>query len=144
MRALLDANVLLRHANNADPRQHPVTAALDGLLTRGIELCICSQNVLELWALATRPTAANGLGREPQQFRPELDQLIAAFTILPDPPDLLSIWLELCTKHAVRGRQCYDARLVALMTATDTRTLVTLNASDFTRYPMLELIVPGT
>lgn len=144
MRALLDTNVFARHANRADPRQVAITAALDDLLAQRIELCVCSQNIVEFWALSTRSVAANGLGREPRQLRPELDALLAGFTLVADPPGLLPTWLDLCTSHEVRGRQVYDARLVALMLASGITGFVTLNPLDFSRYPMIELIVPGT
>ena len=144
MKALLDTNVLLRHANRSDPRQAAVTHALDELLSRRIELCACAQNNIEFWAVSTRPVGANGLGKEPRALRGELDQVLSGFTIEPDPPSLLDTWLELCSALEVRGRQVYDARLAALMIAARIPTLVTLNADDFARYPGLEVIVPVT
>jgi predicted nucleic acid-binding protein len=81
-------------------------------------------------------------GKEPGDVRLEVDDLLRVFTLVPDPANLLSEWLEVCTAHQVRGRQAFDARLVALMVASGITRFVTLNAVDFGRYPMIELIVP--
>jgi len=110
---------------------------------QGYELCVCSQNLVESWAVATRPLAANGFGMEPRDVRPLLETAAAGFSLAPDPAGTLRTWLDLCTQHEVRGRQCFDARLVAVMLASGMTHLVTLNPIDFTRYTMIHLIVPG-
>ena len=143
MRALLDTNVFLRHSLTADARQPAITAALDALLADGTELCICSQNIVEYWALSTRPVNANGLGKSPAQVRREIDSITPGFSLIPDPAELLAIWLNLCTTFEVRGRQAYDARLVALMSATAVTTLVTLNPADFSRFATIKLVIPA-
>lgn len=143
MRALLDTNILVRHTNREDPRQPAIRATLDSLAAGGDELCICAQSIVEFWALSTRPTSANGLGMEPSAARTQVDDILRVFTLLPDPAPLLPLWLEMCSQREVRGRQAYDARLVALMVASGISRFVTLNPADFARYPMLELIVPG-
>jgi len=81
------------------------------------------------------------LGKEPRQLRPELDTLLAGFTLLQDPPNPCSNWLDRCTTHEVRGRQVFDARLVAFMAAYGITMFVTLNPADFSRYGKLELIM---
>ncbi len=55
----------------------------------------------------------------------------------------LERWLDLCTRHAVRGRQAHDTRLVAVMLAHGITHLVTLNAGDFERYSEIKCLVPG-
>jgi len=37
------------------------SAAVAGLRQRNIDLCIVPQNLVEFWAVATRPVANNGL-----------------------------------------------------------------------------------
>ena len=61
-RILADTNIWLPIAD-PDAVQNPVAVrAVARLLVEGHELCICAQNLIEFWAVATRPTAANGLG----------------------------------------------------------------------------------
>jgi hypothetical protein len=38
----------------------------------------------------------------------------------------------------------YDSRLVALMLAANITRLVTLSPGDFARYPMIQIVVPGS
>jgi predicted nucleic acid-binding protein len=59
---LLDTNILLRYARTADPDFATVDTAVNTLHANGEVLCVVPQNVYEFWAVATRPTAANGLG----------------------------------------------------------------------------------
>jgi predicted nucleic acid-binding protein len=80
---------------------------------------------------------------EPIAARARIDALRAAMPIVADPADVLDRWLDLCTRHGVRGRQVYDARLVAVMLGAGIRRLVTLNPVDFSRYGEIEVIVPG-
>src|SRR5215813_2332787 len=58
---LVDTNVLLRliqqsHAMHADARRAATT-----LTRQGNQLSIIAQNLIEFWAVATRPTVNNGL-----------------------------------------------------------------------------------
>jgi hypothetical protein len=59
---LLDTNILLRYARAADPDFATVAVALNTLHANGEVLCVVPQNIYEFWPVATRPTAANGLG----------------------------------------------------------------------------------
>jgi hypothetical protein len=42
----------------------------------------------------------------------------------------------------VSGKQVHDARIVALMQALGVTRLLTLNPSDFSRYPEITIIEP--
>lgn len=142
MKVLLDTNVLLRQADQRAAESHAVSKLLTSLVENGDECCICSQNLVELWVVLTRPVEANGYGLEPAAARSTVDSLSGAFEFLPDPPNLPGVWLDLCTAHAVRGRQAYDARLAALVVATGIAGLVTLNPVDFKRFSSVKLLVP--
>jgi predicted nucleic acid-binding protein len=141
VRVLLDTNILLR-SGNAVAADSELQVFLSGLLESGAVLCICSQNLVEFWAAASRPLSANGFGWSAPETRAAADHLVRSFELLPDPEDLVRRWLDLCTRHAVLGRQAYDARLVALMQSAGIAHLVTLNAVDFKRYPGLTLLSP--
>ncbi len=142
MRALLDTNVLVRISNVRDPQLPIIAECLRQWVERGAELCIVPQNIYEFWVVATRSVEQNGLGRTPGQARGDVDVLCQAYRLLPDPPDLLRSWLELCAKHEVRGKQAHDARLVACMRAHLVHQLVTFDNRDFDRFPEVQCIVP--
>jgi predicted nucleic acid-binding protein len=143
VRLLLDTNIVLRNALRDEPLYREVHEALERAVAQGWELCITNQNVIEFWVVATRPQAANGIGLIPEEARREVDEVLNAFTLLPDPPDLLQIWLELCTGFAALGRVAYDARLVALMKAHEIEHLLTLDAGGFGRYPDITCLTPA-
>jgi predicted nucleic acid-binding protein len=144
VRIFLDTNVLLRNVVQSDPQYLQVNAALDRLVRGGWELCIGTQNVVEFWVVATRPVDVNGLGLTPEQTQQEVAVLMATYTILRDPPDILERWLDLCIRYSVSGRPTHDARIVALMLSDSVTHLLTLNTTDFIRYREITCVTPET
>ncbi|MEX2218144.1 MAG: PIN domain-containing protein [Phycisphaerales bacterium] len=142
MRVLLDTNILLSLVPAEGQLRPPIERTMQRLRDEGARFCICAQNIIEFWVTATRPAAANGWDLPPARVRQSIDGLLATFDLLPDPPDLLRRWLDLCTKHGVVGRKSFDTRLVALMNAHAVEQLLTLNRADFGRYEGLALIEP--
>jgi predicted nucleic acid-binding protein len=140
MRTLLDTNILVHNANRNDSQHHRVAERLRGLVSAGTELCIASQNLFEFWVVATRPASANRLGLAPGDARKCIDAILEGFTLLPDPADLLTRWLDLCERYSVCGRQAHDARLVGWMISHEIPELLTLNPSDFTRFREIECL----
>jgi predicted nucleic acid-binding protein len=134
VKALIDTNILLRHFNRTDPFQSAVTRSLARMVDRGVTLCVCAQNIFEFWAVATRPAGVNGLGHNAAATRRNVDVILETFELLPDPPDLVARWLEICTRHEVAGKPSHDARLVALMEAAGVEELLTRNIRDFARF----------
>ena len=124
----------MRRVSSLDSQHIPVRAALERLTAQGAVVCVTAQNIMEFWVVATRPAEVNGLGMTPLQARIEVDKFLGAFTLLPDPADLLERRLDLCSQHAVCGRPAHDARLVAVMQAHGVARLLTLNPDDFKRY----------
>ena len=142
MTHLLDTNIVIRAANPHDPMHSHIGAALAQFTKNAVELCITRQNLYEFWVAATRPADVNGMGITSIEARRFVEELRASCILIPDPPDLLEGWLDLCTSFAVRGRPAHDARLVACMQGNGISHLVTLNPGDFARYPGIECIVP--
>jgi predicted nucleic acid-binding protein len=64
------------------------------------------------------------------------------FDFLPDSLTLFDEWEQLVVAHQCHGRVSYDARLVAAMRTHGITQLLTLNTSDFVRFPGLSLIDP--
>jgi hypothetical protein len=59
---LVDTNILLRSLNPADPQYQAAIEAPAKLPAQNETLCIAPQNLVEFWAVATRPANKNGLG----------------------------------------------------------------------------------
>jgi hypothetical protein len=62
MAFLIDTNILFRSVQPHHPQSGVVERALALLRTRHEVLHIATQNLIEFWAVATRPEAENGLG----------------------------------------------------------------------------------
>jgi len=105
---------------------------------------IIGQNLIEFWAVATRPIASNGLGITPVQAEQELETLKVLFSILPDTTDILPRWEQLVVKHQVIGKQVHDARLVAAMLVHNVTHLLTFNTNDFKRFDEINVVSPAS
>ena len=125
MRWLVDTSILLSSAQRSHPVYGNVARVVSALLARGDELFVIAQNLIEFWAVATRPTANNGLGLTTTQATQELAKLKALFATLPDTADILPEWEHLVVKHQVLGKQVYDTRLVAAMSVHGLTHLLT-------------------
>ena len=143
MRVLLDTNIVLRYVHQADPEHVAVRGALRRLLAVGHTPCICSQNVYELWTVATRPVKQNGLGLSPDDARLAIDDLRLRFPLLPGPVNLIDRWVLLCTRYQVQGKQGHDTRLVALMLEHGVTHILTLNTGDFARFAEITCLSPA-
>jgi len=141
---LLDTNILIRLAQ--PDHAHHITArdAVRALLEQGEELITVPQNLYEFWVVATRPTAANGLGMTVQQAQLELSQIKKLFRLFRDERGILPQWEQLVVDHSVQGKIAHDARLVAAMTRHDTTQLLTFNAGDFKRFPDITVLTPDS
>jgi hypothetical protein len=75
--------------------------------------------------------------------RAVLRETAAAYIVAPDPPGLLSAWIDLCERYTVVGRRAHDARLVAYMSLHEITHILTLNPDDFLRYAEIRVLTPG-
>jgi hypothetical protein len=94
---LLDTNLLLRLSDGSSPHQALADQAIKRLRLRGDWPCLTAQNLIEFWAVATRPVGANGFGWDTQKTRVEIDQLLNKFPLLDDTPAILTNWVNLVT-----------------------------------------------
>jgi predicted nucleic acid-binding protein len=143
-RYLADTNLLLRLADATSP-QNPVAAqALARLFKENHEVFITAQNIIEFWAVATRPVEANGLGWNLERARTEVRELRQRFPLLPDHPDIFTNWLRLVEENPVVGKRTHDARLVAVMKTSGIDHLLTFNSGDFSIFQGISVVEPGT
>lgn len=132
MAFLADTNVAARRVLTQDPAHAEIKRAIDALLRRGETVAITAQTLVEFQALATRPREANAQARDME----------AIFPLLDETPAVYVRWCALMERYDVRGRQVYDARLVAVMLAHGVTRVLTANASHFRRFVEISVVEP--
>lgn len=140
---LLDSNILLRTLQPHHEQYSLADQAVQLLPKQGEELHIVPQNLIELWAVATRPVAQNGLGMNIEQAAAELTRLKTLFNFLADTSAIYPVWESLVIQYQVSGKPTHDARLVAAMHVHGLKSILTFNTSDFTRYADIKIVHPA-
>lgn len=143
MTYLVDTNVLLRAAQPSHPAHAAATGAVRNLLARGERLCVLPQNLIEFWAVATRPAESNGLGLEVGEAAAELDGLKVIFELLPDTPAIYLEWETLVRTHQGKGKEAHDARIAAAMLSHGVTHILTFNGGDFKRFAGVKTVDPA-
>jgi predicted nucleic acid-binding protein len=143
MLVLTDSGILLRLLEPGDPQHAAIRGAVRALRSRGDTLVTTAQNAAEFWNVCTRPaTARGGYGLSIADADRRLRIIERLFRVVPDSPTAYRTWRSLLVTHAVKGVQVHDARLVALMQDNGITHILTLNGSDFARYPGIVPIDP--
>jgi predicted nucleic acid-binding protein len=140
--ALVDTNLLLRSLNSDDPHYEAAASALAKLRLR-TELCIAPQNLIEFWAVATRPRKLNGLGMTTAEAETEITSIRQLFRVLPYTPAVLEAWQGIVTRYGVAGKQTHDAHLVAVMQVHAVTEILTFNTADFSRFAGITALDPA-
>lgn len=142
--ALVDSNILLRLTQPAHPEYAITSAAVAKLIKQDIDLCIVPQNLVEFWAVATRPSAnKGGLGMKPDAVDGEMNRLRSLFHLLEGAAGIVDRWQKLVKQYQVSGKQVHDAHLVAAMQVYGLQKILTFNGDDFTRYPAITVLNPA-
>lgn len=139
----VDTNILLRSIDDGHVAHQSI--AQKGLLAlrdRGEILSIFPQNLVEFWAVATRPVINNGLGFTHAQAAEELVNLKTLFALLPDTSEIFPEWERIVLQYRVSGKQAHDARLVAAMRVHNLTHLLTFNIDDFKRFTAITAVNP--
>src|SRR5437867_8157717 len=139
---LVDTNVLLRSIQQANPMHADAKRATANLTRQDQQLSIVAQNLIEFWAVATRPEANNGLDLSTDETAQHVATFKEVFTFLDDTPDIFLKWEQLVDQHKVIGRQAHDARLVAAMKVHNVTHLLTFNPDDIKRSSELTVVNP--
>lgn len=135
MATLLDTGILLRLVDKKDSLHALVEQAVDILIARQEDLVITTQNIAELWNVATRPMVNNGLALSPIEVAKLYEDTIEPIcAILVETKFLPAVLRRLLTQYNAIGKHVHDARLVAMMLAWQVENLLTLNERDFRRY----------
>lgn len=142
MKYLVDTNILLRLVQKNSPMHLDTQRAILKLKKPGNFLCIIPQNIIEFWAVATRPIDKNGLGLSITQAEEESAKLKKIFILELDTPQIFTEWESLVIQYQVMVKQVHDARLVAAMLADNITHLLTFNVDDFKRFSDIVVVDP--
>ncbi len=142
MSYLADTNILSALTKRQNPQYSDVRRALTVLRKQGEKLCLVPQNLIEFWAIATRPIAANGLGLSIVKTSLEIKKFKRYFIFYDDIPNIFAEWENLVLKHNVLGKNVHDTRLVAAMLTHNITHLLTFNTKDFKRFTEITVIDP--
>ena len=143
MLILVDSNVLIYSADPPSPFHQSSVDACDILRQRGDTLCVIPQNLIEFWAVVTRPATKRGLGFSTAQAQAELTRIKRLFRLLPDTADIFTEWETLVGQHAIAGALTHDARIAAAMKVYGVTHILTTNLKDFRLFPHLTPIDPA-
>jgi predicted nucleic acid-binding protein len=135
MRYLIDTGILLRIIDEKDRRHLLVQSAFETLGSQRHDLYITTQNIAELWNVATRPIANNGLNLSPAIVSQLIQESIEPFCEVLTERDTLPVELRrLLVNYNVIGKQVHDTRLVAMMLTWQIPNVLTLNERNFRRF----------
>ena len=141
---LADTNILLRLADTPSP-QNPIAArAVASLFREQHEVFITGQNMIEFWAVATRPRENNGFGWTSERTRAEIQGLREKFPLLQEGPEIFVQWVRLVETIPVTGKRAHDARLVAVLKTHGVNHLLTFNSGDFALFTDIAVVDPRT
>jgi predicted nucleic acid-binding protein len=141
---LVDTNVLLRSVQKTHAMHMAAFSAVRTLLGRGEDLSITPQNLIEFWAVATRPLSSNGLALTISRTAQEMSKLKGLFKLRADTLAIFLEWERLVIQYQVIGKPTHDARLVAAMKAHGLTHLLTFNVGDFRRFGNIIVVDPST
>jgi predicted nucleic acid-binding protein len=105
---------------------------------------VAAQCIFEFWSVATRPADVNGLGWSIERATAAVATIRSRFPVLPEPPEVLDLWLHLVLTHGLKGKRVHDAHLLATMKANGITHLLTFNAADFPTDPSITTLAPNS
>ena len=140
---LVDTNILARSAQPGHSQHQIAIEAVEALRLRDETLCLVPQVLYEYWSVATRPVEQNGLGMTADEAAADLVATVQRFHVFRDERAIFDVWQRLVLQYRVLGKNSHDARLVAAMERHGISGILTFNASDFSRYPGIQILDPA-
>jgi len=143
MQYLVDTGVWLRLFDRGDPAHTTIRDALRSLRSGGHVLVACPQNIAEFWNVSTRPSSARGgYGKSVATTELRVQFIERHARLLDESPAAYRHWRQLLTQHQILGLAVHDARLVSMMQMVGASHILTLNVTDFARYPGIVAMTP--
>jgi predicted nucleic acid-binding protein len=143
-RSLIDANVLV-YAFYADAEQYlPSRNLLDAARRGELQLCVTSQVLAEFFSIITSPKRVS-IVRTPHEALEAVELLLSldGVTVLPSPPTVPALWVDLLRRRPVSGGRVFDLQLIATMTSNNVQTIYTFNRRDFELFAELDVRTPS-
>lgn len=140
---LVDTSLLVRTLQPHHELCLLAKKAIDRFRLQNRSLYLVPQNLVEVWVVATRPVAQNGLGLSIPEAASELMRLKRMFPLLPDTPAIYQVWENLVVQYRVSGKPSHDARLVAAMQVHGVSAILTFDKTGFSRYAGIEVVHPA-
>ena len=144
MRFLIDTNILVRLKDLASEHHKLCYDKVVALRTQNTPLYICAQVLIEYWSVSTCSIEHNGLGQTTEQNFQDCQDFLRMFMLLMEPADIVDRWFGLVRQYDVKGRQVYDARLVALAMSYNIKYILKINTADYIRYTEVTAVHPST
>jgi len=135
---------VLVYALYRDTPQHVASRAFLERAQRGeLILCLTSQVLAEFFSIVTSTRRVSN-PRTPEEAVVAIEAMLAipGVTILPVPSDVPSRWLEMLSRHPVRGGAIFDLQLIAALAANGVERICTFNRQDFEGFPGLQILTP--
>jgi predicted nucleic acid-binding protein len=142
MAVLIDTNILARSVQPHHPHAPAAESAIAALTVQREAMVIAVQNIVEFWAVATRPQAHNGLGLSTDAAWREIARFKSLFGLLPETNGVFFEWERLVREYRVSGKNAHDARLVAAMIVNGVDRILTFNTADFSRFSEIQVLDP--
>jgi predicted nucleic acid-binding protein len=142
MQIVADTNVWLRIADTGAAQHSVAKTAVRHLLGGRAEIFLAPQNLVEFWAVATRPRELNGFGWSVESADKEIANLLAQFSLLPENDKIFGTWRDLVRSCQIAGKKVHDARLAAQLAVHNISHLLTFNDHDFRQFPGLTIVTP--
>jgi uncharacterized protein len=142
-RVAVDANVLI-YALYRDAAHHVASRAFLERAQRGeLTLRLTSQVLAEFFSIVTSAKRVSN-PKTPEEAAAAIEAMLAipGVTILPVPSDVTSRWLDMLSRHSVRGGAIFDLQLMATMAANRVERISTFNREDFEGFPGLQILTP--
>jgi len=140
---LVDTSLLVRTLQPHHELCLLAKKAIDRFRLQNRSLYLVPQNLVEVWVVATRPVAQNGLGLSIPEAASGLMRLKRMFPLLPDTPAIYQVWENLVVQYRVSGKPSHDARLVAAMQVHGVSAILTFDKTGFSRYAGIEVVHPA-
>ncbi len=144
MAHLFDSNIFISLAEKTHPHRGRAQNALRKLRSAKETLFFTPQVLAEFWSVSTRPaTSRGGLGLSVEQVNQKTRLIQRYFQLLPDSLATFNEWRRLVYDLQISGVKAHDAKIAASMRVHAIPYLVTFNAQDFKRFPLITAIDPG-
>lgn len=141
---LIDTSIITRTIHVGSALQPLAIDALARLRIKDETLCIVPQNLIEFWAVATRPATANGLRLSIEEAENELAEIKRHFVLKAEDQTIFQNWEQVVKAYRVSGKTTHDARIIAQMQTHNITNLLTFNIADFQRYAqMVSVFAPS-